>query len=154
LAARDLPQTFTNSLAEAGQLFADLFTPSLRLGVTGLSRAGKTVFITALIRNLTQGGRLPWTAQTVHDAPLEKLGMPVLLVAHAADTCLRSPPGGIAGIAQRVKSSRVQSVTVTGGPGARQSGLAACEGRSPHGFEDQDAEVAQGIARFVRGGRY
>ena len=31
----------------------------LRLGVTGLSRAGKTVFITALVHNLTQGGRLP-----------------------------------------------------------------------------------------------
>ena len=31
----------------------------LRLGVTGLSRAGKTVFITALIDNLTKGGRLP-----------------------------------------------------------------------------------------------
>jgi predicted YcjX-like family ATPase len=60
LAARDLPQTLTDSLAEAGQRVADLFTPSLRLGVTGLSRAGKTVFITALIRNLTQGGRLPF----------------------------------------------------------------------------------------------
>ncbi len=34
-------------------------SPSLRLGVTGLSRAGKTVFITALIHNLLQGGRLP-----------------------------------------------------------------------------------------------
>ena len=31
----------------------------LRLGVTGLSRAGKTVFITSLIHNLTAGGRLP-----------------------------------------------------------------------------------------------
>ena len=31
----------------------------LRLGVTGLSRAGKTVFITALIHQLTRGGRLP-----------------------------------------------------------------------------------------------
>ncbi|MCW6506471.1 YcjX family GTP-binding protein [Lichenifustis flavocetrariae] len=31
----------------------------LRLGVTGLSRAGKTVFITSLVHNLTQGGRLP-----------------------------------------------------------------------------------------------
>jgi predicted YcjX-like family ATPase len=31
----------------------------LRLGVTGLSRAGKTVFITALIHNLLHGGRLP-----------------------------------------------------------------------------------------------
>lgn len=33
--------------------------PSLRLGVTGLSRAGKTVFITALVHNLMHGGRLP-----------------------------------------------------------------------------------------------
>jgi predicted YcjX-like family ATPase len=33
--------------------------PSLRLGVTGLSRAGKTVFISALIHNLLHGGRLP-----------------------------------------------------------------------------------------------
>ena len=36
-----------------------LFTPSLRLGVTGLSRAGKTVFISALVHNLVHGGRLP-----------------------------------------------------------------------------------------------
>ena len=35
-------------------------TPALRLGVTGLSRAGKTVFITALVRNLVTGGRLPF----------------------------------------------------------------------------------------------
>ncbi len=31
----------------------------LRLGVTGLSRAGKTVFVTALVDNLIAGGRLP-----------------------------------------------------------------------------------------------
>ena len=35
-------------------------TPTIRLGVTGLSRAGKTVFITALVRNLLAGGRLPF----------------------------------------------------------------------------------------------
>ena len=34
-------------------------SPSLRLGVTGLSRAGKTVFITALVHNLVHGGRMP-----------------------------------------------------------------------------------------------
>ena len=33
--------------------------PTVRLGVTGLSRAGKTVFITALVHGLTRGGRLP-----------------------------------------------------------------------------------------------
>ena len=37
----------------------DLFSPSLRVGVTGLSRAGKTVFISAFVHNLIHGGRLP-----------------------------------------------------------------------------------------------
>ena len=32
--------------------------PSVRIGVTGLARAGKTVFITALVHNLLHGGRL------------------------------------------------------------------------------------------------
>ncbi len=36
-----------------------LMTPTLRLGVPGLSGAGKTVFITALIHNLLTGARLP-----------------------------------------------------------------------------------------------
>lgn len=39
---------------------SEILTPTVRLGVTGLSRAGKTVFITALVRNLVSGGRLPF----------------------------------------------------------------------------------------------
>lgn len=35
------------------------FDTTLRLGVTGLSRAGKTVFITALVANLLNRGRMP-----------------------------------------------------------------------------------------------
>src|SRR4051812_235579 len=38
---------------------AGSLNPTLRLGVTGLSRAGKTVFITALVQALVEGGRLP-----------------------------------------------------------------------------------------------
>jgi len=37
----------------------NLLNPTIRLGVTGLSRAGKTVFISALIHNLLNDGRLP-----------------------------------------------------------------------------------------------
>ncbi|MGE0523632.1 MAG: YcjX family protein [Variibacter sp.] len=44
------------ALADFGN---DLINPTLRIGVTGLSRAGKTVFITALVHNLVRGGRLP-----------------------------------------------------------------------------------------------
>ncbi|MGE6743166.1 YcjX family protein [Allorhizobium pseudoryzae] len=36
-----------------------LVHPTIRLGVTGLSRAGKTVFISSLVHNLLHGGRLP-----------------------------------------------------------------------------------------------
>lgn len=35
------------------------FEPVVRLGVTGLSRAGKTVFITSLVANLIDRGRMP-----------------------------------------------------------------------------------------------
>jgi predicted YcjX-like family ATPase len=46
--------------ARALRDFSDnLFNPTLRLAITGLSRAGKTVFITALIHGLTRGGRFP-----------------------------------------------------------------------------------------------
>jgi len=44
------------ALLDYGEHF---FNPTVRLGVTGLSRAGKTVFITALIHGLTRGGRFP-----------------------------------------------------------------------------------------------
>ncbi|MEO8241818.1 MAG: YcjX family protein, partial [bacterium] len=42
-----------------GGLMAPMFEPVVRLGVTGLSRAGKTVFITGLVANLLQHGRMP-----------------------------------------------------------------------------------------------
>ncbi|HOV04040.1 MAG TPA: YcjX family protein [Kaistiaceae bacterium] len=45
-----------SNLAEAA---VSVVTPSVRIGVTGLSRAGKTIFITALVHNLVRGGRLP-----------------------------------------------------------------------------------------------
>ena len=46
----------TRALVEFGQ---HLFDPTIRLGITGLSRAGKTVFITALVHGLVRGGRFP-----------------------------------------------------------------------------------------------
>lgn len=50
----------TDYLTQARNAVADYLTPSIRLGVTGLARSGKTVFITALVRNLMSGGRLPF----------------------------------------------------------------------------------------------
>ena len=49
-----------NEARQVARSVADFASGSgLRIGVTGLSRAGKTVFITSLVHNLTQGGRLP-----------------------------------------------------------------------------------------------
>jgi uncharacterized protein len=44
------------SVVEYGE---GLLHPTVRLGITGLSRAGKTVFITALVHGLVRGGRFP-----------------------------------------------------------------------------------------------
>lgn len=46
-------------LGSAYDYAGSVVNPTIRLGVTGLSRAGKTVFITALIHNLVHGGKLP-----------------------------------------------------------------------------------------------
>jgi hypothetical protein len=101
------------------------------------------------------GARKPWVAHSVFDLPLENIRQPVLVLGHAADACIRSPASLMERIAARTQGVREQVVTVIGGPGgANLSSVDACEGRSPHGFIDQEGEVAEGIARFVRGGRY
>ncbi len=54
---------FLEQIRLAGRAFFEfgshLFRPTIRLGVTGLSRSGKTVFITALLHGLLRGGRFP-----------------------------------------------------------------------------------------------
>lgn len=81
--------------------------------------------------------------------------MPVLVVGHAADKCIRSPADLMGDITARTSGSREQVVTVTGGPGrSGPPGVEDCEGRSPHGFLGQEAEVSAGIARFIHGGSY
>ena len=57
---------FTNFASRAGsaaqslwEASGQLVQPTLRLGVTGLARSGKTVFTTALVHHLTRGTNLP-----------------------------------------------------------------------------------------------
>lgn len=58
----DLVPAAADAVRSAGEKLNDLLTPTLRLGVTGLARSGKTVLITAMVRNLVSGGRLPFFA--------------------------------------------------------------------------------------------
>jgi hypothetical protein len=55
-----LADTITRSVGAVTSTLSAPFTePVIRLGVTGLSRAGKTVFITSLVANLLNRGRMP-----------------------------------------------------------------------------------------------
>lgn len=115
------------------------------------------IVLTSALTAGNPNARKAWVRDTVFDIRLEDIKAPVLVVGHADDGCVRSPPARSEDIVKRTNGAREQVVVVTGGPGApakRSSGTEACAGRSPHGFIGQEAEVAAGIARFVRGGRY
>jgi pimeloyl-ACP methyl ester carboxylesterase len=109
------------------------------------------VVLTSPVTVGTARGRKAWTAQTVFDNRIEDIRAPLLVLSHSADGCFRSPPAGTRGIAERYRGPRSQVVVVSGGASGRGD---ACEGRSPHGFNGMDAEVAAGIARFARGETY
>ncbi|MCA2013431.1 YcjX family protein [Cereibacter sphaeroides] len=58
-----MPPSLTDLISRPLEAIGDtvseaFFEPVLRVGVTGLSRAGKTVFITALVHNLMEPGRM------------------------------------------------------------------------------------------------
>ncbi|MEM9224145.1 MAG: YcjX family protein, partial [Pseudomonadota bacterium] len=56
---RRIEQKARLAAATLEERLGELVEPSLRVGVTGLSRSGKTVFLAALVHNLIHGGRLP-----------------------------------------------------------------------------------------------
>jgi hypothetical protein len=100
--------------------------------------------------------RRNFVAQTVFDPPLGAIAMPVLVIGHEADNCVRSPARQIGEITARTRSPRRQSVVLTGGPIApgRAPNIGDCGPGEPHDFVAQEAELAAGILRFVVGGVY
>lgn len=56
----DLADGVTRGVESIGDSISEtFFEPVIRLGVTGLARSGKTVFITSLVANLLDRGRMP-----------------------------------------------------------------------------------------------
>jgi pimeloyl-ACP methyl ester carboxylesterase len=124
--------------------------------LSGAAAPDGVVLTSALMAGQT-GARKAWVSDTVFEARLEDIRVPVLVVGHASDQCSRSPAKFSAAVTDRTNGVREQVVTVTGGPGEAMNftpGIEACIGRAPHGFVGQEEEVAAGIARFIRGGRY
>lgn len=97
-------------------------------------------------------GNLPFVSQDVFQLPLARIAIPLFVLGHAGDTCVRSPPGNVPRIAEAATGApRKRATIMAGGPGAPANDPQACEGRSPHGFADQEAEMAAHILRFARG---
>ena len=113
------------------------------------------LILTSPVTSGFEGGRKAWVAQTVFSNDLRAIRMPFLVVVHAADMCIRTPPDLARRVISDSNSTRGQAVAVSGGPGwpGGQS-VEACIGRSPHGFLNQEAEVVSGIARFIGGEKY
>ncbi len=113
------------------------------------------LILTSPVTSGFEGGRKAWVEQTVFSVDLGEIRIPLLVVAHADDKCIRTPPALSGRIAGKTASPRAQSVTVTGGPGwDGGENLRACRGKSPHGFHEQETEVTDGMVRFILGGRY
>lgn len=60
LVIANLADSLTRQVEAVGDSISGaLFEPVIRLGVTGLARSGKTVFVTSLVANLMDRGRMP-----------------------------------------------------------------------------------------------
>ena len=112
-------ETTVNTVSEA------FFEPVIRLGVTGLSRAGKTVFITSLVANLIAQGRMPalrvaadGRIKTVWLQPQPDDTVPRFdYEAHLGQLTGSAPswPTGTTGISELRLSFRVQPTGLLGG---------------------------------------
>jgi len=114
------------------------------------------VILLSAMYTVAPNARRQWAAHTVFFVDLNAIKIPVLVIGHAADNCVRSPADQMKNVIAKTRGARQQAVTVTGGPVApgRSPNMAACEVLQPHDFVEQEAEVAAGIARFMRGGNY
>lgn len=139
----------------AGHSRGTLSAANTAARLTGSSAPDGVVLLSAMMVGDARAKK-PWVAQTLFSVDLEAIRVPLLLVGHAADNCVRSPPDLMATVATKTRGARQQAVTVTGGPvpAGRPPGLAACEVREPHDFVTQEAELAAGMMRFIRGGSY
>ncbi|MBL0731148.1 alpha/beta hydrolase [Piscinibacter sp. HJYY11] len=117
---------------------------------TGDAAPDGVVLSSALMQG-TSGGQKTWTQQTVFDLPLTAIKVPALVIGHVHDQCLRSPPAEMPRLLAQLGSARKQMVSVEGGAApSGQVSLAACEGRSPHGYVGQEAATVETIVRFMQ----
>jgi hypothetical protein len=124
--------------------------------LTGADAPDGVVLAAPMLEGDASSKRKPWVAQTVFETGVKTFRGSLLLVGHAADSCVRSLPERLDALALGAAAARQQVVRVTGGPFSvgRAPSLPACEVREPHDFVDQDDVFADGVLRFMRGGKF
>jgi hypothetical protein len=114
--------------------------------------APDALFLISPVTSGHAGAHKAWVSQTVFDLDLSAIRTPVLVVAHAADKCVRTPPDRAGKILDRTNGNREQFIRFEGGPAATKTfkGLKACQGNAPHGYVGQDGELAAKMTAFLR----
>ena len=66
----EIADRLTRGVEAMGDNLSEVFfEPVIRLGVTGLARSGKTVFITSLVANLMERGRMTQLSAAAEGRP-------------------------------------------------------------------------------------
>jgi dienelactone hydrolase len=103
-----------------------------------------------LTSTLTRQGNKPNLKETVFEANLAAINVPVLILSHSGDKCDITPPGDAERVKAALKSSpKVEVVLVSGGLPPKSP---ACEARAEHGFFGIEPEVVTRIAGWIKSG--
>lgn len=83
----------------------------------------------------------------VTEMALDRIKLPVLIVAHRDDGCHHTPAEGAERIKQGLTAAKVEVRYFTGGDRPRSK---PCEAKSAHGFFGIEKEVVDAIAGFIK----
>jgi len=84
----------------------------------------------------------------ITELPLDKVRIPVLILAHEYDLCHVTPPLGAKAIQRALTNSRNAVLRMF--EGGKEATSGPCKAKSPHGFYGIEAVVNQGVAEFIR----
>ena len=102
-----------------------------------------------LTSTLTRQGGKSEFKETVFQANLAAINVPVLILSHSGDKCDITPPGDAERVKAALKSSpKVDVVLVSGGLPPKSP---PCEARAEHGFFGIEQEVVTRIAAWIKG---
>lgn len=102
-----------------------------------------------LTSTLTRQGGKSEFKETVFQADLAAINVPVLILSHSGDKCDVTPPGDAERVKAALKSApKVEVVLVSGGLPPKSP---PCEARAEHGFFDIEQEVVSRIAGWIKG---